>query len=94
MSRRIWAWMVASKAVVGSSAMRSSGSQAMAMAIITPLPQPPGELPGVGPVPGRRVGDAHLVEEVHRPGLGGLPVQPPVEAEDLRHLPPYGGRRG
>ena len=41
MSRRIWAWMVASKAVVGSSAMRSSGSQAMAMAIITRCRSPP-----------------------------------------------------
>jgi hypothetical protein len=34
-NERICAWMVTSKAVVGSSAMSSSGSQDKAMAIIT-----------------------------------------------------------
>ena len=38
---RIWAWMVTSSAVVGSSAMSRSGSQASAMAIITRWAMPP-----------------------------------------------------
>ena len=41
MSSRIWAWMVTSRAVVGSSAMRMSGSQASAMAIMTRWRMPP-----------------------------------------------------
>ncbi len=41
MRSRIWAWMVTSSAVVGSSAMSSSGSQASAMAIITRCAMPP-----------------------------------------------------
>ncbi len=41
MRSRIWAWMVTSSAVVGSSAMSSSGSQASAMAIITRCAIPP-----------------------------------------------------
>ncbi len=40
-SARIWAWMVTSSAVVGSSAKRSFGSQASAMAIITRWRWPP-----------------------------------------------------
>ena len=38
---RIWAWIVTSRAVVGSSAMSSLGSQASAMAIITRWRSPP-----------------------------------------------------
>ena len=38
---RIWAWMVTSSAVVGSSAISSAGSQASAMAIITRWRMPP-----------------------------------------------------
>ena len=40
-SFRICFWMVTSRAVVGSSAMSSLGSQAMAMAIITRCCWPP-----------------------------------------------------
>ena len=40
-SSRIWAWMVTSSAVVGSSASSSIGSQASAMAIITRWRMPP-----------------------------------------------------
>ena len=40
-SSRIWAWMVTSRAVVGSSAMSSLGSQERAMAIITRWRMPP-----------------------------------------------------
>ena len=38
---RIWAWMVTSRDVVGSSAMMRSGSQLSAMAIITRCLMPP-----------------------------------------------------
>ncbi len=38
---RIWAWMVTSSAVVGSSAISSLGWQASAMAIITRWRMPP-----------------------------------------------------
>ena len=41
MRSRIWAWIVTSSAVVGSSAMSSSGSQARAMAIMTRWAMPP-----------------------------------------------------
>ena len=40
-SSSICAWMVTSRAVVGSSAMSMSGSQASAMAIITRWRMPP-----------------------------------------------------
>ena len=40
-SSRIWAWMVTSSAVVGSSAMISLGSQASAMAIMIRWRMPP-----------------------------------------------------
>ena len=40
-SSRIWAWIVTSSAVVGSSARISFGSQARAMAIITRWRMPP-----------------------------------------------------
>ena len=40
-SSRTWAWMVASRAVVGSSAMISAGSRARAIAIITRWRIPP-----------------------------------------------------
>ena len=41
MSSMICAWIVTSRAVVGSSAMRMSGSQARAMAIMTRWRMPP-----------------------------------------------------
>ncbi|MNC61204.1 hypothetical protein D3C75_1111340 [compost metagenome] len=43
---RIWAWMVTSSAVVGSSQISRSGSQASAMAIITRWRMPPERLWG------------------------------------------------
>ena len=41
MSRRIWAWIVTSSAVVGSSAIRILGSFISAIAIITRCRIPP-----------------------------------------------------
>ncbi len=40
-SAMIWAWIVTSSAVVGSSAISSRGSEARAMAIITRCSIPP-----------------------------------------------------
>ena len=40
-SSRIWRWIVTSSAVVGSSAISSLGSQAIAIAIITRCCWPP-----------------------------------------------------
>ena len=40
-SRRIWAWIVTSRAVVGSSAISSLGLQHRAMAIMTLWRMPP-----------------------------------------------------
>src|SRR6185312_8577285 len=47
--RRIWAWIVTSSAVVGSSAIRSSGSHIRAMAIITRWRRPPDSWCGYWP---------------------------------------------
>ena len=41
MSSRIWAWIVTSRAVVGSSARMSFGSHDSAMAIMTRWRMPP-----------------------------------------------------
>ena len=41
MSSRIWAWIVTSRAVVGSSAMRSFGLHERAIAIMTRWRMPP-----------------------------------------------------
>ena len=49
MSARICAWIVTSSAVVGSSAMRSVGSQAIAIAIITRCRMPPESWCGYSP---------------------------------------------
>jgi hypothetical protein len=46
MSERICAWMVTSRAVVGSSAIRRSGWQASAMAIMTRWRMPPEKVCG------------------------------------------------
>src|SRR5215471_8359277 len=66
-SSRICAWMVTSRAVVGSSAMISLGSQASAMAIITRWRMPPDSWCGY--CLRRRAGAAVLLE-----GLGDLPA--------------------
>ena len=66
---RIWAWIVTSSAVVGSSAMIRSGSLAMAMAIITRWRMPPENSCGNDRDPRRRVRDADEVEQLHGPRL-------------------------
>ena len=59
--------MVTSRAVVGSSAMSSSGSQARAIAIITRWAMPPDISCGYDSEAALRVGDAHLAQQLQRP---------------------------
>ena len=70
---RICAWMVTSSAVVGSSAMRSSGSQASAMAIMIRWRMPPENWCGYASKRAVGLGDADEREELERAarGLGG-----------------------
>ena len=55
---RTCAWIVTSSAVVGSSAISSSGSQASAIAIITRCFMPPESWNGYSCVPARGIGNA------------------------------------
>ncbi len=77
MSSRICFWIVTSSAVVGSSAIRSLGSQAIAIAIITRCCWPPDivRIRARRPLSGLR--DADLVEQFDRaraaPGAGVSP---------------------
>ena len=71
--------MVTSSAVVGSSAISSSGSQASAMAIITRCAMPPDNSCGIGPGSCLWLGDAHFGE--HLDDLLLLDVLRPVAVE-------------
>ena len=66
-SSRIWAWIVTSRAVVGSSAMSSLGSQARAIAIITRWRMPPRELVRVVAQALARRRDPDQLEQLDRP---------------------------
>ena len=87
MRSRIWAWIVTSSAVVGSSAISSFGSQASAMAIITRWRMPPENWCGIvveaargrgcRPAPAARwraCGACVLELEVYLERLGELPI--------------------
>ena len=69
---RIWAWMVTSSAVVGSSAMSSSGSQASAIAIITRWAMPPRHLVRERLEAPLRVRDADHPQQLEGPLARGL----------------------
>ena len=66
MSSRICAWMVTSSAVVGSSAISSSGFVESAIAIITRWRMPPDSWCGYSLARRFGVGDADLAEHLHR----------------------------
>ena len=85
---RIWAWIVTSSAVVGSSAMSSSGSQARAIAIITRWAMPPDI--SWGKALRRRSGSGMptILQQLRGPALGGLALHPAVDAQDLLDLAP------
>ena len=79
-SSRIWAWIITSRAVVGSSATMTSGPQARARAIIARWRMPPEILVRVVPRP-----SPHRCPPVQE--LAGLPFG------RLRHRPPRSCRR-
>ena len=62
---RIWAWIDTSRAVVGSSAMMTSGSAARASAITTRWRIPPENWWGCCFTRSSGLGDPDLPEEVH-----------------------------
>ena len=72
MSSRICAWMVTSSAVVGSSAMSSSGLVESAIAIITRWRMPPDSWCGILLRPALGVGDADEREHLDRPAHASL----------------------
>ena len=63
-SSRIWSWMVTSRAVVGSSAISSAGSQASAIAITTPLLESARELMRVLLQAPLGVGHVHRAQQI------------------------------
>ena len=73
---RISAWTVTSSAVVGSSAISSSGPQAMAAAIITRWRMPPDSSCGYWRSRRAGVGDAHPLQPVRRAGLASASDRP------------------
>ena len=77
-----------SSAVVGSSAMRSSASQASAIAIITRWRHAAGELVRERVEAAPRIRDAHHLEQLERPSRASLRVQLPMELEHLAELHP------
>ena len=86
---RICAWIVTSSAVVGSSAMSSSGSQARAIAIITRCAIPPDISCGYGLEPPLRVGDADHPQQLERPvSCAALRFMPRCSSRTSRDLRP------
>ena len=63
---RICFWIVTSSAVVGSSAISSFGSQAIAIAIITRCCWPPDICDGIGVDPPLGLGNADLAQQLDR----------------------------
>ena len=91
-SSRICAWSVASRAVVGSSAITSSGSQEIAMAINTRCFMLPAELVRIVPRSGRGVGYLNFGQELDRPVFGRASRKTEVRPERLGRAdrPPSG----
>ena len=67
--------MVTSSAVVGSSAISSSGSQASAIAIMTRCFMPPESWNGYSCRAARGIGNAHRIEQLQHPRLQRRPRQ-------------------
>ena len=89
---RIWAWIVTSSAVVGSSAIRSFGSQTSAIAIMTRCRRPPDSWKGILVQPILGIGHLHHLQDLERPrpALGSRTTLVDLEAlgdllADLRH---------
>ena len=82
-SRRICAWMVTSSAVVGSSAISSSGSHISAMAIITRWRSPPESWCGYWPSRSPGAVMPTLLEQLDRARRAPPRVRPLVAAMHL-----------
>ena len=91
---RICAWIVTSSAVVGSSAMSSSGSHASAMAIITRCAMPPDISNGYESR--RRLGSGMptMRHQLHGPFAGGLALHVLVRLEHLADLEAHAAAPG
>ena len=85
-SSRIWAWMVTSSAVVGSSAIRRFGLHDSAMAIMIALPHAARELVRVLLHPALGVGDVHQLQHLDRLVHRVAAAQPLVQADGLGDL--------
>ena len=85
-SWRICAWMVTSRAVVGSSAMMRSGACSMAMAMTTRWRHASGELVGVGAQPLLRRWDPHEPERIPRPPPRRVATHVGMSPDRLDHL--------
>src|SRR3990170_1293064 len=81
-SRRIWAWVVTSSEVVGSSATRRLGPQE------NPLAHPAGELVGIAPEGVLRIGDPHPGQEPGHHALRLPPGEPAVNRQGVCGLEP------
>ena len=92
-SSRICAWIVTSRAVVGSSAMISFGLQLSAIAIITRCRMPPLKLVRVLLHPALRLGDPDQAQEVGRALPGRSLRQPEVPTHAFDQLRSDGQHR-
>ena len=77
-----------SRAVVGSSAISSSGSQARAIAIITRWAMPPDISCGIRLQPPLRIRDPDHPQQLERPLSRRPLLHPAMELEDLADLAP------
>ena len=83
---RICAWIVTSSAVVGSSAIRSFGLQASAMAIITRWRMPPESWCGYSLSAPPRLGDAHQRQHLHGAHAGRVAAEALMQPQRLGDL--------
>jgi hypothetical protein len=84
-SLRIWAWVVTSSAVVGSSAMSRLGRQE-GHGDHRPLPHAAAQLERVGIDPRLWAGDAHMPEHLDRAGTRGPLVEVHMQLHILHDL--------
>ena len=83
---RICAWMVTSSAVVGSSAIRSFGRQASAMAIMTRWLMPPESWCGKAARAAGGIGDADFGQQLDDPRLARLAGEAEMGLQRLADL--------
>ena len=92
-SSMICAWIVTSRAVVGSSAISRRGLHANEIAMRARWRMPPDSWCGYSRKPPRRVGDAHAGEQVDRLGARLVAAHPAVPLQHLGDLAADGEHR-